>query len=89
MARLPLFQKDGDFLALERALAEALPEHPTRLLASCVMPNHGHLVLWPETDGERTAFLRRAEHTQSGRWHAPDHTGGSGRTYQGRFQSFR
>ena len=30
VARLPLFQKDGDFEAFERVLAEALEEHPTR-----------------------------------------------------------
>ncbi len=45
VARLPLFTKDGDYAAFERVLAEALHEHPTRLLAWCLMPNHWHLVL--------------------------------------------
>ena len=34
VARLPLFEKEGDYAAFERVLAEALVEHPTRILAS-------------------------------------------------------
>src|SRR5262249_53973057 len=88
VARLPLFQKDGDYAAFERVLAKALHEHPMRLLAYCLMPNHCHLVLWPQQDGELTAFLRRVTHTHSMRWHAHYHTGGTGHIYQGRFKSF-
>ena len=40
VARLPLFQKDSDYEAFERVLALALEEHPTRLVAYCIMPNH-------------------------------------------------
>jgi REP element-mobilizing transposase RayT len=88
VARLPLFEKDGDFAAFERVLAEALEEHPTRLLASCLMPDHWHLVLWPQKDDELTAFVRWLTHTHSVRWHAHYHTGGTGHIYQGRFKSF-
>jgi putative transposase len=88
VARLPLFQKDKDFHAFERVLAEALQENPTRLLGYCLMPNHWHMVLWPEKDGELTAFLRWLTNTHSMRWHAHYHTGGSGPIYQGRFKSF-
>ena len=88
VARLPLFQKDGDYEAFERVLALALEEHPTRLLAYCIMPNHWHLVLWPRKDGELTAFLRWLTHTHTMRWHAHYHTSGTGHLYQGRFKSF-
>jgi putative transposase len=88
VARLPLFQKDGDYAAFERVLSEALEEHPTRLLAYCLMPNHWHLVLWPRAHGELSAFLRWLTHTHSMRWHAHYHTGGTGHIYQGRFKSF-
>src|SRR3954454_6858169 len=88
VARLPLFQQDGDYAAFERVLAQALHEHPTRLLAYCLMPNHWHLVLWPRQAGELTAFLRWLTHTHSMRWHAHYHTGGTGHLYQGRFKSF-
>jgi putative transposase len=44
VARLALFEKDGDYEAFERVRAEALTEHPTRLLAYCLMPKHWHLM---------------------------------------------
>jgi putative transposase len=52
------------------------------------MPNHWHMVLWPQKDGELTAFLRWLTHTHSMRWHAHYHTSGTGHIYQGRFKSF-
>src|SRR5713226_8406175 len=88
VARLPLFQKDGDFEAFERVLCEAQEGHPSRLLSYCIMPNHWHLVLWPRRDGELTAFLRWLTHTHTMRWHAHYHTSGTGHLYQGRFKSF-
>ncbi len=88
MARLPLFEKDGDYQAFERVLAQALQQYPTRLLAYCLMPNHWHMVLWPCEDGELTAFVRWLTHTHSMRWHAHYHTGGTGHVYQNRFKSF-
>ena len=50
VARLPLFEKDGDYQAFERVLLEAMTKQPTRLLAYSLMPNHWHLVLWPQED---------------------------------------
>ncbi len=88
VARLPLFEKDGDYEAFERVLAEALAKHPTRILGYCLMPNHWHFVIWPREDGELTAFLRWLTHTHTMRWHAHHKTGGTGHLYQGRFKSF-
>jgi putative transposase len=88
VARLPLFDKDGDYQAFERVLQAALVKHPTRLLSYCLMPNHWHLVLWPRRDGELTAFVRWLTHTHTMRWHAHYHTGGTGHLYQGRYKAF-
>jgi putative transposase len=60
----------------------------TRLLAHCLMPNHWHLVDWPQADDELTAFVRWLTQTHSMRWHAHYHTAGTGHSYQGRFKSF-
>jgi len=88
VARLPLFQKPGDYEAFERVLVLALEKFPTRLLAYCLMPNHWHFVLWPSAEGEMTAFLRWLTHTHTQRWHAHYQTAGTGHLYQGRFKSF-
>ena len=88
VARLPLFEKDGDFDAFERVLFEAMEKHPIRLLAYCLMPNHWHFVLWPGGDADMTEFLRWLTHTHTQRWHAHYHTAGTGHLYQGRFKAF-
>ncbi len=87
--RLPIFQKDGDYAAFERILAEAL-EHVSgmRLLAYCLMPNHWHLVVWPRHDGELSDFGHWLTLTHTQRWHAHYHDVGTGHLYQGRFKSF-
>ena len=88
VARLPLFEKEADYQALDRVLEEAQERFPTRILAYAVMPNHWHFVLWPREDDELTAFLRWFTHTHTMRWHAHHKTSGTGHLYQGRFKSF-
>ena len=88
VARHALFNKDEDYAAFERVFDQALEEYPMRVLAYCLMPNHWHFVLWPENDGQLSAFVRWLTHTHTMRWHAHYHTSGSGHLYQGRFKSF-
>lgn len=52
------------------------------------MPNHWHFVLRPETDSQLSDFFRWLTHTHTMRWHAHDHTDGTGHLYQGRFKTF-
>jgi putative transposase len=87
-ARLPLFEKQEDFAAFMRVMTEAHREHPIRMLSCCIMPNHWHMVLWPQHDGDLTEFVRWLTHTHTMRWHAHYHTSGTGHLYQGRFKSF-
>lgn len=87
-ARRQIFEKERDFLAFERVLAEAVERTQTRLLAYCVMPNHWHLVVWPRHDGELSRFVGWLTLTHTQRWHAHRHSTGSGHVYQGRFKSF-
>jgi putative transposase len=88
VARLPLFEQEGDYAAFMRVMAEAYKEHPIRILSYCIMPNHWHMVLWPRQDGDLTEFVRWLTHTHTMRWHAHYHTSGTGHLYQGRFKSF-
>jgi putative transposase len=88
VARLPLFEMPADYDAFVRVLAEALDEYTMRVLAYCLMPNHWHFVLWPQADGQLSAFCRWLAHTHSMRWHAHYHTSGTGHIDQGRFKAF-
>ncbi|MEX0774346.1 MAG: transposase [Phycisphaeraceae bacterium] len=88
VARLTIFENDGDYQAFEKVLAQSVQRMGTRLLAYCLMPNHFHLVVWPRGDGELSQFMRLLTVTHTQRWHAHHHTSGTGPLYQGRFKSF-
>jgi putative transposase len=86
--RATLFEGPGDYEAFVGALAEAQTEQPLRLLSYCLMPNHWHLVAWPEHDRALSRFIGWLTLTHTQRWHAFHGTVGSGHLYQGRFKSF-
>jgi len=88
VGRATVSHKDGDYAAFERVLRQAKDTAPTRLLAYCLMPNHFHLVLWPQQDGELSDFLHWLTLTHTMRWHAHYHSSGTGPLYQGRFKCF-
>jgi putative transposase len=83
-----LFHKDGDYAAFHRVLEEACMHQPMRVLGWCVMPNHWHLVLWPDKDGALSRFMAWLTLTNTQRWHAHYHNAGNGHLYPGRFKSF-
>ena len=82
-ARMTIFEDDGDYEAFEKALAQAVERTGTRLLAYCLMPNHWHLVVWPQQDGELSRFVGWLTLTHTQRWHAHRRSTGSGHVYQG------
>ena len=86
--RRKIFERDGDYLAFERVLAETQKRLPMRILAWCLMPNHWHLLLWPERDADLSNYVGRVSLTHAQRWHAHRSTAGTGHLYQGRFKSF-
>ncbi len=88
VGRRTLFRKEGDYAAFEKALRQAKDWQPIRLLGYCVMPNHWHVVLWPEQDGDLSEFVRWLTVTHTQRYHAHYHSAGTGPVYQGRFKSF-
>jgi len=87
-SRATIFRKDEDFAAFERILAEGLERYAVQLFSFQLMPNHWHLVLRPERDGQMSQFLRWVTATHTMRYHAHYHTSGEGHVYQGRFKSF-
>jgi putative transposase len=86
--RLRLFNRPQDYRAFLHVFGEAQERIPIRCLAYCLMPNHFHLVLWPKTDTELSAFMAWLTATHSKRWHARRRTAGTGHVYQGRYKAF-
>ena len=68
VARMQLFEKAADYQAFEQVLQDTLDQSPMRICAYAVMPNHWHLLLWPECDGELAAFMQRLTITHVRRW---------------------
>ena len=88
MARAARFTDPADSEALLRILSQAGHVVPRRLLGGCWMPNHGHLLLGPHQDGDRSESVRWRTVTPTQRWQATHGTSGTGAWYQGRCQSF-
>ena len=88
VGRMRIFDSDGDYAAFERILEETVENQPMRICAYCLMPNHWHLVLWPESDGDLAAFMHRLTNTHVQRWQQQKHLVGTGHVYQGRYKSF-
>src|ERR1700730_3492037 len=86
--RREIFASDGDYEAFLRVLAETQERYPMRILAYCVMPNHWHLLLWPEQAGVLGMFLQRLTTTHVRRWHLHRQSVGYGHLYQGTYKSF-
>jgi putative transposase len=87
-ARRPIFLVDADYRAFEVLLEEARVRVGMRLIEFCLMPNHWHLVLWPERDGDLPLFMRWLTLTHAKRWHAAHGTTGTGALYQARYRFF-
>jgi len=88
VGRMEVFSKDEDYAAFEKVTEETLRLYPMRILAYCLMPNHWHFVLWPEHDGNLSAFLQRLTNTHTQCWQRAHGKTGYGHLYQGRFKSF-
>lgn len=86
--RSRLFDHDGDYRAWLTAFAEAQQRVPIDLFAYCVMPNHFHMVLRPQRDGDLAEFMRLGAGTHSKRWHECRGSRGTGAVYQGRYKAF-
>ncbi len=87
-ARRELFHKPEDYDAFLRTLDEGLERYPVELLAFCLLPNHWHLVVRPTKDGAMGRFIGWLTSTHTARYHAHNHTTGTGHLYQGPFKSF-
>lgn len=82
-----LFETSADYRGFRALLSKGAERVGMRVCGFGVMPNHWHIVLWPEKDGAVSAFIHWvctahfAMRVRLGRQEA-------GHLYQGRFHSF-
>jgi REP-associated tyrosine transposase len=85
--RLRLFDGRDDYELFVRCLLRSLDRESIRLYAYCLMPNHFHLVLGPERDGQLARFMRILTGSHSQAWHRMHQAAGGGALYRGRYRA--
>jgi putative transposase len=85
--RSRLFKQPAHYQDFLEIVEESLNFVPMRILAYCLMPNHWHMVLQPQADGDLAKFLQRITLTHTQRFHSKTRTVGCGHVYQGRYKS--
>lgn len=81
-----VFHKDGDFLAFLDLLVTAKRKFPVKVFCLCLMSNHFHLVVQPESEATLSPFMQWWLTSHVRRYH--QHYGSHGHVWQGRFKSF-
>lgn len=82
-----LFESRQDYRRFLEILVETMQRVPMRLLAYAVMPNHWHLVLWPDRDQDLALFMKWLTGIHAQEWRRVKGTTGRGAVYQGRYKS--
>jgi putative transposase len=83
-----LFTNDDDYAAFESIIGDVLQLCSMRVCAYCLMPNHWHMVLWPERDNDLPRFMHRLTVTHAVKWKKYKEMVGTGHLYQNRYKSF-
>lgn len=85
--RRRLFAFRGDYEAFVGILAAAQGREGLRLLGYVVMPNHWHLVAWPESVQQLSRFMQRVTSAHAAIVRTHSHSTGHGHVYQGRYHA--
>lgn len=82
-----IFHTDRDYRAFVTVLLQARRRFAMRTAAFVVMPNHWHLLLWPDRDEQLSQFMHWLTTTHTQRWHTAHRSVGTGPLYQGRYKA--
>ena len=86
--RLTIFESAEQYRDFEYLLNEAREQYGMRILAYIIMPNHWHLLLYPQKDGDLSRCMQWLGNAHTRRFHTQTKTIGTGHLYQGRYKSF-
>jgi len=84
--QLTLFDTPSEYETFLQVLADADTACPMRLLEYCLMPNHWHLLVWPERDDQLSRYMRWITGVHAQRWRQARGQPGKGAVYQGRYR---
>jgi len=84
--REAVFHKPGDYDAFVEAVIDARARLPRDILGYCLMPNHFHLVIRHQANGDLGRWVQWLLMAHARRYHHHDRT--SGHVRQGRFNAF-
>jgi putative transposase len=85
--RALMFHSDEDYQAFEKILHAGTSRLRIALFSYCLMPNHWHLVVSPQVDGQLARFMHWVTTTHARRWQLAHGLDGSGAVYQGRYKA--
>ena len=87
-ARLQIFNVPSDYQLFLSLLQEAKDKNNIDIYSYVLMPNHWHLQVRPENDGDLARFMHGLTNAHTRKIHTLTKTIGYGPLYQGRYKSF-
>ncbi len=88
VGKVQIFSTPNDYTLFIKLLYAAAKNFKVDVLAYSVMPNHWHLLLSPQVDGEMGRFMHWLSTTHTTRIRLITGTVGYGPIYKGRYKSF-
>lgn len=85
--RKRLFESADDYERFIGLLRDAIERVGLCVFAYCVMPNHFHLVVQPDSDTQLPQFMHWLTGTHAQRWRIANDTCGDGAVYQARYKA--
>jgi putative transposase len=86
--RRTLFKHAHDYEDFLELMRHAASHDPLRILAYVLMPNHWHMVVWPESATQLSQYMQRLGTAHAARWRQRSGSNGEGHVYQGRYHAF-
>jgi putative transposase len=86
--RQTLFTSEKDYSEFRSLLGFAIDKFDLRILEWVLMPNHFHLLAWPEHKTQLSKFMGWLCSTHAKNWREATDTVGEGALYQDRYKAF-
>jgi putative transposase len=86
--RRTLFCDASEYDAFLELMRHTAGRRPLRILAYVLMPNHWHMVVWPERTSQLSQYLQLLGTAHAARWRLRRRTSGQGHVYQDRYHAF-